>query len=192
MRIFERNISWNDGKELTIRSLSEQDAMTVLSYLRQSCQETDYMSKYADEVDPAEEPERRLLKMLEEGELTLMLGAFWKEELIATASILPVSVYEKMRHRGGLGISVKESFWGLGIGKLLLGVILEEAAQAGFEQVELEVMEENKRAIRLYEKNGFFAYGRRPYGIKLRDGRYVDELLMQKNLVERQAGKDRM
>lgn len=183
MRIQEHRKTTKDGGWITIRSLTEQDAEAVLEHMRQSYQETEYLSKYADEMDMTEESERKFLKTLEEGEMTLMLGVFESGELAAIASVIPISAHSKMKHRGGLGISVKKSFWSRGIGGLLLQAILTEAKRAGYEQVELEVMSENDRAVRLYEKSGFVAYGRRPCAVKLRDGRYMDEILMQKNFV---------
>ncbi|NLL78802.1 MAG: GNAT family N-acetyltransferase [Clostridiales bacterium] len=178
MRIREHKGTTKDGSRILIRSLTEQDAEAVLEHLRQSFLETEYLSKYEDEMDMTQESERKFLKILEEGEMTLMLGAFESGELAATVSLIPISALSKMKHRGGLGISVKKRFWGRGIGNLLLQVILAEAKWAGYEQVELEVVSENERAVRLYEKSGFAAYGRRPCAVKLRDGRYMDEILM--------------
>lgn len=77
---------------------------------------------------------------------------------------------------------VKKKYWGLGIGRILLTVLLDEAKAAGFEQVELEVASTNERAVELYETCGFEKYGVRRKGIRLRDGSYFDEVLMQRAL----------
>ena len=59
---------------------------------------------------------------------------------------------------------------------------LEIAKERGIEQLELEVMEGNDRAIRLYEKFGFERFGVRPNAIHLKDGTRPRELLMVKVL----------
>ena len=56
------------------------------------------------------------------------------------------------------------------------------AKERGIEQLELEVMEGNDRAIRLYEKFGFERFGVRPNAIHLKDGTRLRELLMVKTL----------
>ena len=56
------------------------------------------------------------------------------------------------------------------------------AKEHGVEQLELEVMEGNDRAIRLYEKFGFERFGVCPNAIHLKDGTRLRELLMVKVL----------
>ena len=50
--------------------------------------------------------------------------------------------------------------------------------EAGYEQIELEVVSSNTPAINLYKKLGFSVYGERPRSFRLKDGNYSDELLM--------------
>lgn len=65
---------------------------------------------------------------------------------------------------------------------MLLREAIEQARQHGFEQMELEVVTRNVRAIGLYEKMGFEVYGIRKNAMKLKDGTYYSELLMMKRL----------
>ena len=46
----------------------------------------------------------------------------------------------------------------------------ECAKQAGYLQIELEVVAENASAVRLYESVGFQEYGRNPRGFRARSG----------------------
>ena len=59
---------------------------------------------------------------------------------------------------------------------------LKQAKSNGFEQAELEVVADNTRAYHLYESLGFVPYGRRPHGMKYKDGTYADEIAMVKML----------
>lgn len=52
----------------------------------------------------------------------------------------------------------------------------------GAKQVELTVMSENKRAISLYERQGFIAVGRMPNAYLMKDGSFCDEISMVKIL----------
>lgn len=182
MRTEEKILECKNGQKLQIRTLSEADAEAALEHLRITYGETEYLSQYADEIELTPEDERTFLSHMEMDEQALMLGGFVNGELAATASILPISNRDRMRHRGGVGMSVKKAYWGQGIGRTIFETLLEEAKRAGLEQAELEVVSENGRALKLYESCGFVPYGVRKKGIKLRDGRYFDEILMQKEL----------
>ena len=75
-----------------------------------------------------------------------------------------------------------KEYWGLGIGKALLEGCIECAIKAGFEQVELEVVAENERAVKMYEKAGFVEYGRNPRDFKSRISGYQEVIYMRKEL----------
>ena len=59
-----------------------------------------------------------------------------------------------------------------------MAVMLREAKALAYEQVELEVVAQNTRAIALYEKFGFVKIGDLPHYYKYRDGSYADALRM--------------
>ena len=126
---------------------------------------------------------KAILQKQEENPKGILLGAFVENQLVAMASVLPVSdSHERYRHRGGFGISVLQGYWNQGIASLLIPRVLECAHQAGYEQVELEVLTDNEKAISLYQRHGFREYGCRPHDVKMRDGSYRDALLMLRPL----------
>ena len=53
---------------------------------------------------------------------------------------------------------------------------------AGYEQLELDVVSENKRAIALYESLGFVEYGRNPRGFKSKYTGYQELVYMRLEL----------
>ena len=50
----------------------------------------------------------------------------------------------------------EKEYWGRGIGSEMLDYIISFAIQQGLKEIYLRVSNDNKRAIRLYEKKGFF------------------------------------
>ncbi|NAS13094.1 GNAT family N-acetyltransferase [Poritiphilus flavus] len=62
-------------------------------------------------------------------------------------------------------IYVLKDFLGYGIGLKLQDTLLSQAAALGCEEVWLSVLNENSRAIRFYEKNGFKIVGHHDYTI---------------------------
>ena len=79
-------------------------------------------------------------------------------------------------HVGELGILVRRSMRGQGVGTALLAAALDEA-QTRFEVVYLSVFATNVRAQRLYERFGFKVCGHLPRAVK-RGDRYFDEVRM--------------
>jgi len=76
-----------------------------------------------------------------------------------------------------LGMSVAAGYRGLGVGSALLRSALAWAAGVGYTKVVLSAFPHNTRAIDFYERHGFTLEGRRARQF-LRDGRYLDELIM--------------
>lgn len=81
-----------------------------------------------------------------------------------------------------MGIALYQKFTGLGIGKIMVRELCDIAKDHGFEQMELEVVADNERAIGLYKKMGFEIYGTFPRNMKYPDGTYADAHWMMKLL----------
>ena len=71
---------------------------------------------------------------------------------------------------GKYHIAIEKAYWGHGVGRALTLACIECAKQAGYLQIELEVVAENASAVRLYESVGFQEYGRNPRGFRARSG----------------------
>ena len=89
---------------------------------------------------------------------------------------------DKVRHRADFGISIDRAYWHLGIGRALMEACIECARKAGYEQLELEVIAENSRAIAMYEAAGFVEFGRNPRGFKSRLSGYQELVYMRMEL----------
>lgn len=56
------------------------------------------------------------------------------------------------------------------------------AVKAGYSQLELEAVETNTNAIRMYESAGFAEYGRNPKGFRTRSGKWQTLVMMRLEL----------
>lgn len=84
-------------------------------------------------------------------------------------------------HVAELGLMVAASERRRGIGTALIEEALNWARAAGVTKVELHVFPHNEPAIALYRKLGFREEGQRQHHYRI-DGRYVDAILMARNL----------
>ena len=93
-----------------------------------------------------------------------------------------IGAKEKVRRRAEFGISVDQAHWGLGVGRALTEACIACAKQAGYAQLELNAVAENKRALSLYESVGFVEYGRNPRGFHSRLTGWQELVLMRLEL----------
>jgi ribosomal protein S18 acetylase RimI-like enzyme len=61
-----------------------------------------------------------------------------------------------------------KEYWGLGLGKALTQACIECAREAGYKQLELNVVSENEKALSMYRNLGFIEFGRNPKGFNSR------------------------
>ena len=151
----------------------------MLDVFKRTHAETDYLATYTDENTYTPESEAALLKRLDESRNEVEILAVINGKLAGTAGIHPLGVKSKMRHRAEFGIGILKEYWGLGIGTELTNACIECARQAGYTQLELDVVAENSRAIALYKKCGFTEFGRNPRGFYSKYGCYQELVYMR-------------
>ena len=125
MKYLEKKIILKDGAECTLRSPDENDAEKMIEYLRMTSGETYFMIRYPEEITMSADKEKEFLKRSLESSTELMIAAFINGELAGNCGISPVMNLKKLKHRAEFGISIKEKFWGRGIGNILLKEIID-------------------------------------------------------------------
>lgn len=180
MRVEEVRIPL-DGGELLLRNAEEADAEMLLEYLKTTCGETDYLVKEPEEITMTVEEEREFIRKQNEDTQNLMLLGFWNGVYVGNCAFNGMGL-KRYRHRVSMGIALFQKYTGMGIGKVMLEQLCEHAAKAGIEQMELEVVTTNERAIALYRKLGFVIGGTMPKNLKYKDGSYADVYWMYKQL----------
>ncbi len=94
------------------------------------------------------------------------------------------SIYKQPHPRrkgiGDLGIYLHQDFHGVGLGTAMTKQALALAEEQGMHRISLEVVEDNKAAVRLYKKTDFKTDGRLRDAYFGDDNRYHDSLIMSK------------
>lgn len=167
---YHKELVLKNGQRCLLRHPVAADAQRILDHVILTSGETENMARYADEFTMTEPQEALYLSELEASGDAIMISAELEGEIVANAGFNPVAKLDRCRHRAELGISIRRSCWGLGIGTAIMQALIETAREAGYEQLELDVVETNARALALYEKMGFQSYGLRENSFKYRDG----------------------
>lgn len=170
------------GRTVILRNAEEADADDLIRYLKVTTGETPFLIREPDEVQLTQEQEETFIRNNIGAERELLLVAAVDGRHIGNGSLMSVGPYRRYAHRCDLAIALYREFCGCGIGTEMMRTLLDLAKKIGYEQAELEVFSNNKRAIALYEKLGFEEYGRFPRNMKYADGSYADAAWMMKRL----------
>lgn len=109
---------------------------------------------------------------------TIAMVAFHHETLIGILTIEPEHLL-KTCHRGNVGIIIHEHYRSEGVGKKLMELAIQWAkSNHVYEKLQLDVLETNIRAVKLYEKLGFFHEGKIENAVKHKEGVYENVLTM--------------
>ena len=179
---YSKTITLKDGRTCVLRNGTEQDGQANLALFCLTHQQTDYLRSYPDEITYTAEEQAEYLKAKTESGNEIEILAVVDGVLVGSAGIGRVGKHHKTKHRAEFGISVDRAYWGLGIGRALTEACIECAKAAGYAQLELEAVAENKSALALYESVGFAEYGRNPRGFRSRLTGWQELVLMRLEL----------
>ena len=175
---YNQKIILKNGKEAWLRNGDAADGRIVYDVFNATHAETDYLLSYPDENSFDPEQEARFLeeKTRSSGEIEII--ALVEGRAAGTAGIEAIGKQYKVKHRAEFGISVLKEYWGLGLGKALTKACIQCAKEAGYTQLELNVVAENNTAISLYQSLGFVEFGRNPRGFNSRTSGYQELVYM--------------
>lgn len=179
---YMKNIILKNGAECTLRNGTQADGQAVMENFNLTHAQTDYLLSYPDENSFTAEQEASFLNRKAESENEIEILAVVNGAVVGTAGVEAIGTKYKLRHRAEFGISVAKEYWGLGIGRALTLACIECARVAGYAQLELSAVSENRAAIALYESVGFQEYGRNPKGFRSRTSGWQELVLMRLEL----------
>ena len=182
MKIETKQIQLNDGRTALLRTPMPEDATALLEYLRVTAGETDFLIRYPEECTMTLEQEETYLQNSLQNPDSIMIFCEVEGKLAGSCNLSRHNRL-KTKHRASIGIALLREFWGQGIGTAMFEEIHRLAKSWEIEQLELEVFADNHRAIALYKKMGFHIASEHPNAFKRKDGRYVNEYLMIKEVV---------
>ena len=179
---YAKTVLLTGGVEFLVRNAVASDARALRETMQRTHAETDYLLSYPDEQSADDEQEARSLVETECSDNEVELVAVVDGKIVGSAGITAVGSRRKVAHRARFGISVLQEHWGMGIGRVLMEASIDCARQAGYTQLELEVVADNKRAVSLYRRAGFEEYGRNPRGYRSAAAGYQELVCMRLEL----------
>ena len=181
---YHKIITLKDGRECVLRNGTKDDGQAALDNFILAHSQTDWLLSYHDEITFSAEEEGEYLQNKADSDNETEILAEVDGRIVGTAGIERVGKHEKLAHRCDFGVSIDKDFWGLGIGRELLYACIDCAKIAGYRQMELEVVADNERAVRMYRKAGFVEYGRNPRDFLSRYTGYQEVIYMRLELTD--------
>lgn len=171
-----------NGETVTIRVPTPEDAAGLVHILTTADTESPFLIRNPGEFDYTEEQEASLIQSVLDDPGRQWYVAEYHGKLVGQCSAALVNRRQRCLHRGMVGFVLLKECWNLGIGSKMMENCLAWCREQGLEQVELEVVAENERALHMYKGFGFAVTGTRPKALKYPDGSYADEYFMIKYL----------
>lgn len=179
---YNKEVPLKNGKTCLLRNGDRADGRQVFEVFNQTHAETDYLLSYPDENSFNAEQEADFLAEKTASPNEIEICAVVDGCIVGTAGIEAVGSKDKVKHRAELGIAIEKASWGFGIGRALMEACIDCARQAGYAQLELDVVAENTAALTLYKKMGFVEFGRNPKGFRSRSTGWQELVYMRLEL----------
>ena len=144
--------------EIKIREIEVEDYKELLDFMKKVKGETNFLLGYPDEIKLSYEDEKEHIKKVKTSETSNYFVVMKNNKMIGCIGFNG-NTARKMKHYGTIGISVLKEYWGRGVATALLEKLISWAKEKGIKKINLDVFENNKRAIKLYEKFGFKSEG---------------------------------
>lgn len=170
-----------NNKKMCIRKTEPGDASHIVKMSAQMGGESHNLTYGEDDFYFTEEQQRNFINSISDKDNYLYIVGIVDGKIIASLSYLS-SGRRRTMHRGELGIGVLKEYWEMGIGSHLMDYFFKWVnSKSVVKKIDLEVREDNIRAINLYLKYGFKIEGRISRGLLI-DGKYYDLYYMGKTI----------
>lgn len=159
-----KKVILKNGGELLIRKAAESDGEEMAKFKIGISGESDFLSYGRDELEITPETERKIIASENGADNSVIILGLMDGEIAGFVTFKGGARVRK-RHGGEMGIAVRRKYWGLGLGGLLVEALLVEAllewarGTGIVRKIDLVTRADNEKAIKLYERYGFWKEG---------------------------------
>lgn len=170
-----------DGRKVVLRTPRWRDLDDLLELINSLVDEKAeiYITQKFTREAEAEWLLKVLSRLKKDGQFFLVAEV---DKKVVASSDFRVKGGDQEHRVGAIGVIVRKGYRNLGIGTEIMKTLLEQAAFFGLRTVTVNAFATNKWAIHVYEKVGFVQSGIIPKK-HLRQGRFIDEVIMSKSVM---------
>ena len=171
-----------NGKNVVIRKPQPEDAEGIIHVMAIADTETLFLARNPGEFSTPVEREREIITNILNDNDVEWFVAVYEGKVIGQCSVGLVRRNARYRHRAEVAFVILKDYWNLGIGGKMMEECIQWCKDKGVTQIELDVVKDNERAIKMYRNFGFEITGTISKALHYQDGTYADEYTMIKNI----------
>lgn len=176
------NYSLKNGKNVVIRKPNPEDAESIINVISIADTETLFLARNPGEFSTPAKREREIItNVLNDNDIEWFV-AVYEDKVIGQCSVGLVRKSARYRHRAEVAFVILKEYWNLGIGGKMMEECIKWCKDKGVTQMELAVVKNNSKAIKMYRDFGFEITGTISKALYYEDGTYADEYIMIKNI----------
>lgn len=179
MTINNKEFLLKNGSKVVLRSPVIEDAEAIIAVIKKADTESKFLAREPGEFKATLEREQEIIRAVLEDSDRAWFIAEYNGQVIGQCSVGLINSYQRYRHRAGVAFVLLKDYWQLGIGGKMMLECIEWAHTKNIEKMELEVVCDNSRALKMYESFGFKIAGTNHHALKYGDGSYADEYIME-------------
>ena len=170
--------SLKNGKQLLIRKPTPEDAKAIVDLISRADTQTTFLARNPGEFQTTVEAESKIIEAVLANPDAEWFLAEYENKIVGQCAVGLIRRNERFRHRADVAFVVDKSYCGMGIGGKMMEACIAWCRDRGILQIELDVVKQNERAIRMYQSFGFEVVGTLPRAMRYPDGTYADEYYM--------------
>lgn len=171
-----------NGKNVVIRKPKPEDAESIINVMSIADTETLFLARNPGEFSTSDKREREIITNILNDNDAEWFVAVYEGKVIGQCSVGLVRKSARYRHRAEVAFVILKEYWNLGIGGKMMEECIKWCKGKGVTQMELDVVKDNDKAIKMYRDFGFEITGTISKALHYQDGTYADEYIMIKNI----------
>ncbi len=171
-----------NGKRLIVRDPKPEDAEQIIHVLKTADCETRFLARNPGEFQVTADQEKEVIANVLSGNARTWFVPEYEGKVVGQCSVGIVRNNERYLHRASVAFVLLKEYWGLGIGGKMMEECIDWCLAHDVAQMELDVVKDNERAIKMYRDFGFEIVGTIPNALRYPDGTCADEFLMVKQI----------
>ncbi|MBX7147159.1 MAG: GNAT family N-acetyltransferase [Alphaproteobacteria bacterium] len=170
-----------NGKIITLRACCGQDVDAFLHFQPQIAKETHFTMQMVGKI-PDREKIKNDWEINYQDKINLRLGAFYNDDMVGQLAFFPFTpVHPWTHHIGKFGMMILKDYWGQGLGRKMLEIMIPHAKSVDIKKIEAMVRTTNERGVKLYQSLGFNNEGIRKKAALI-EKNFLDEYFIAKFL----------
>lgn len=171
-----------NGKKVIIRRPKVEDAEAIINVITIADTETLFLARNPGEFCTPVEREKQIIENVLADNDVEWFVAEYDNKVVGQCSVGLVRRNARYRHRAEVAFVILKDYCNLGIGSRMMEECIKWCKEHNVTQIELDVVKNNDRALKMYHNFGFKIIGTKENALRYQDGTYADEYLMVKKL----------